>query len=61
MNANMPDKTRPPPEMMARGLMQDEEDESDVNSASELEGESIMLGSRGSLVSVFHERAIPNA
>ncbi|OIW34007.1 ras GEF [Coniochaeta ligniaria NRRL 30616] len=49
MNATMPDKTRPPPEMMARGLMQDEEYESDVNSASELEGESIMLGSRGSL------------
>lgn len=58
MNANMPDKTRPPPEMMARGLMQDEEDESDVNSASELEGESIMMGSRGSLVSVSCERAI---
>lgn len=53
MNANMPDKTRPPPEMMARGLMHDEEDESDVNSASEMEGENIMLGSRsrGSLVS----------
>lgn len=51
MNVSMPDKTRPPPEMMARGLMQDEEDESDVNSASELEGESIMLASRGPLVS----------
>jgi son of sevenless-like protein len=51
MNINMPEKTRPPPEMMARGLTQDEEDESDVNSASELEGESILMGSRGSLVS----------
>lgn len=60
MNANMPDKTRPPPEMMARGLMQDEEDESDVNSASELEGESIMMGSRGSLVSVFRTISRPN-
>lgn len=49
MNANMPDKTRPPPEMMARGLMQEEGDDSDANSASELEGESIML--RGSVVS----------
>ncbi|KAL1862706.1 hypothetical protein VTK73DRAFT_6675 [Phialemonium thermophilum] len=49
INVNIPDKTRPPPEMMARGLMQEEEDESDVNSASELEGESIMLGSRSSL------------
>jgi son of sevenless-like protein len=51
MNVNVPDKTRPPPEMMARGLMQDEEDESDVNSASELEGESIMMGTRSALVS----------
>ncbi|KAB5570826.1 ras guanine nucleotide exchange factor domain-containing protein [Coniochaeta sp. 2T2.1] len=49
MNANMPDKTRPRPEMMARGFMQDEGDDSDVNSASELEGENIMLGPRGSL------------
>jgi son of sevenless-like protein len=56
MNASMPDKTRPPPELMARGLMQDEEDESDVNSASELEGESIMLGSRSSLVSFLRQR-----
>lgn len=51
MNVSVPDKTRPPPEMMARGLMQDEEDESDVNSASELEGESIMMGTRSALVS----------
>ena len=50
MNVNIPDRTRPPPEMMARGLMQDEEDESDVNSASELEGEALMNASRGSLV-----------
>jgi son of sevenless-like protein len=43
MNINIPDKTRPPPEMMARGYMQDEED-SEGNSASELEGESLMMG-----------------
>ena len=51
MNVNIPEKTRPPPEMMARGYMQDEDDESDGNSASELEGESLMLASRSSLVS----------
>ncbi|KAK0622999.1 ras guanine nucleotide exchange factor domain-containing protein [Immersiella caudata] len=49
MNVNMPERTRPPPEIMARGLMQDEEDESDANSASELEGEALMNASRGSL------------
>jgi len=52
MNVNIPEKTRPPPEMMARGYMQDEDDESDGNSASELEGESLMLASRGSLVTM---------
>jgi son of sevenless-like protein len=51
MNVNIPDKTRPPPEMMARGYMQDDDDESDGNSASELEGESLMLASRSSYVS----------
>ena len=50
MNVNMPERTRPPPEMMARGLTQDEDEDSEGNSASELEGESIMLASRGSLV-----------
>jgi son of sevenless-like protein len=50
MNATIPEKTRPPPEMMARGLTQDEDDDS-ATSVSELEGESIMLASRGSLVS----------
>lgn len=47
MNVNIPEKTRPPPEMMVRGY-NDEDDESDGNSASELEGESIMLASRSS-------------
>ncbi|KAK0621483.1 ras guanine nucleotide exchange factor domain-containing protein [Bombardia bombarda] len=49
MNVNIPDRTRPPPEMMARGLTQDEGDESDVTSASEREGEALMNASRGSL------------
>jgi len=50
MHVNIPEKTRPPPEMMVRGY-NDEDDESDGNSASELEGESIMLASRSSYVS----------
>ena len=48
MNVNVPDKTRPPAEMMARGYTQDQDDESDGNSASELEGENLMLASRSS-------------
>ena len=51
MNVNIPDKTRPPAEMMARGFMQDEDDDSDGNSASELEGESLMMQSTSSFVS----------
>ncbi|KAJ3521388.1 hypothetical protein NM208_g13312 [Fusarium decemcellulare] len=47
MNVNIPDKTRPPPEMMARGLTQDEDDES-LTSASEAEGDSSRLASRRS-------------
>ncbi|KAK8046427.1 RasGEF domain-containing protein [Apiospora saccharicola] len=53
MNVNMPEKTRPPPEMMARGLTQDEDEESDVTSSSELEGESSRKPSHSSL----HSRA----
>lgn len=49
MNVSVPDRTRPPPEMIARGLMQDEGDESDVNSASELEGEALMNATRASM------------
>ena len=49
MNVAMPEKTRPPPEMMARGLTQDEDDDS-ATSASEAEGESLMHASRGSMV-----------
>lgn len=48
-NVNIPDKTRPPPEMMARGLTQDEDDDS-ATSASEAEGESLMFASRGYMV-----------
>lgn len=51
MNVNIPDKTRPPAEMMARGFVQDEDDDSDGNSASELEGESLMMQSTSSFVS----------
>lgn len=51
MNVNIPEKTRPPPEMMARGLTQDEDEESDVTSSSELEGESSRKPSHSSLVS----------
>jgi son of sevenless len=50
LNINIPEKTRPPPELMARGYTHDEDDESDGNSASELEGESLMLASRSSYV-----------
>jgi son of sevenless-like protein len=44
MNVNVPDKTRPPAEMLSQGYLQDEDEESG-NSASELDGESIMLAS----------------
>lgn len=46
-NFFVPDQTRPPPEMMARGFERDE-DEYD-GSASEAEGESLMLASHDSI------------
>ncbi|KAI9733208.1 MAG: hypothetical protein M1818_007326 [Claussenomyces sp. TS43310] len=49
MNVNIPEKTRPPPELMAQGYVQDDDYDSEANSASEIEGESLMLASRGSL------------
>lgn len=49
MNVNIPDKTRPPPEMMARGLTQDEDDES-LTSASEAEGDSSRLVRRSKVL-----------
>ncbi|KAI1144580.1 ras GEF [Hypoxylon sp. FL0543] len=51
INVNMPEKSRVPPEMMARGLMQDEDEDSEATSASELEGELLMKSSFGSLPS----------
>lgn len=53
MNVNIPDQTRPPPEMMARGLIQDEDDDS-MASASEAEGDSRMFSSRRSNVRTTH-------
>ncbi|KAI1494745.1 ras guanine nucleotide exchange factor domain-containing protein [Biscogniauxia mediterranea] len=49
MNITIPERTRPPPELMARGLMQDEDEDSEATSASELENESSMVGSISSL------------
>ncbi|KAI0603491.1 ras guanine nucleotide exchange factor domain-containing protein [Biscogniauxia sp. FL1348] len=49
MNITIPERTRPPPELMARGLMQDEDEDSEATSASELENESSMMGSISSL------------
>ena len=42
MNIRVPDQTRPPPEMMARGLERDEDDYETGDSASELEESSIL-------------------
>lgn len=50
MNVNIPEKTRPPAELMARGYINETDDESEGNSASELDGESIMLASKSSFV-----------
>ncbi|EFW98535.1 cell division control protein [Grosmannia clavigera kw1407] len=50
MNINIPERTRPPPELMARGLTQNEDEDSDANSASEMEGESLLMGSRSSIL-----------
>ncbi|KAL9119553.1 MAG: hypothetical protein Q9187_003894, partial [Circinaria calcarea] len=47
MNILVPDQTRPPPEMMAQGYQREEDD--DCNSASEAEGEPMMLASNASL------------
>ncbi|KAJ8123333.1 hypothetical protein ONZ43_g690 [Nemania bipapillata] len=37
MHASIPEKTRPPPEILARGLTQEEDEDSEATSASELE------------------------
>lgn len=46
-NFFVPDQTRPPPELMARGFERDEDDYD--GSASEAEGESLMLASHDSI------------
>ncbi|KAL8837521.1 MAG: hypothetical protein Q9170_002514 [Blastenia crenularia] len=46
MNIHVPDQTRPPPELWAGGIERDEEDYEDGDSASEMEAESLMYGSR---------------
>ncbi|PFH59751.1 hypothetical protein XA68_11932 [Ophiocordyceps unilateralis] len=46
INVAIPEKARLPPELMARGLTQDE-DEDSATSASEAEGESLLLAPRG--------------
>ena len=49
MNVAIPENTRPPAEMLARGMMQDEDDDSAI-SASEAEGDPLVAGSRRSMV-----------
>lgn len=46
MNINVPDQTRPPPEMMARGLERDEDEYETGDSASELEESSMLARPR---------------
>ncbi|KAL8668672.1 MAG: hypothetical protein Q9168_006711 [Polycauliona sp. 1 TL-2023] len=46
MNINVPNQTRPPPEMWAGGIEQDEEQYDDGDSASELDGESLIYAAR---------------
>lgn len=53
MNVAIPEKTRPPPEMMARGLTQDEDYDS-ATSVSEVEGDNTGVRARGMRVCCFH-------
>ena len=46
MNINVPDQTRPPPEMMAGGYVRDEDDYDEPESASEVDESLMMQGSR---------------
>lgn len=60
-NISVPDQTRPPVELMARGYERGyEQDHYDGNSASEREGESLISASRGSLVLTSHHLSLPN-
>ncbi|KAL8768943.1 MAG: hypothetical protein Q9209_004998 [Squamulea sp. 1 TL-2023] len=47
MNIHVPNQTRAPPEVWAGGIEQEEEQYDDVDSASELDGESLISASRG--------------
>ncbi|KAI9840324.1 MAG: hypothetical protein M1837_001771 [Sclerophora amabilis] len=49
MNVNVPEQTRPPPEMMARGYERDEDETDYEEGNSERDGESLMLASGTSL------------
>lgn len=53
MNVAIPEKTRPPPEMMARGLTQDEDYDSST-SVSEVEGDHAGARRRGPQVCSFY-------
>ncbi|KAI0014163.1 ras GEF [Xylariaceae sp. FL0662B] len=59
VNVHIPDRTKPPAEILASGLTQSDEEDSEATSASELEGESLMMGSMGSLPP-RHRRAYPS-
>lgn len=48
LNIHVPSQTRAPPEMLARGIEREDYDYNDENSASELDGDSVILTSRGS-------------
>lgn len=50
MNINVPDKSRPPNDLMARGFVDTDDEESDGNTASENEGERLMMASTSSEV-----------
>lgn len=49
IHINIPDKTRAPPELLAQGYIPEEDYDSEGNSASELDGESIINSMVGSL------------
>ncbi|KAI1082217.1 ras GEF [Whalleya microplaca] len=49
MHAKIPDKSRPPPELLQGGFAQSDGEDSEATSASELEGESLMINSVSSL------------
>lgn len=56
MNIRAPDQTRPPPEIMAGGLERNQGDYDECDSASELEGDTLMLTSQDPLSRHFLTR-----